>query len=301
MIVLKTRRQKIERVAFAPDGRGLAAAGQQGAWWWKSVTTGGPAVRFGEVECRGIGFDPGGERLVTLSVPPGIRVVTLADQAEQVAPIPGLRWGGQVTVCPASGAVVLDQSFADGLSGWRFGSEGLALAWSAKPEPGSIGSVPAFGPDGVWFVRAANYGLPRAGQPFGLVFRAAATGEVIREVPARDWVQCGPAVSPDGRLVAYGSAHSVIAQRPDDPGWHARVANDNTRQFTGVTFHPSGRFLAATSNDTTVKLYDTGSWKLATTFTWEIGRLRSVAFSPDGTLAAVGSDTGKVVVWDVDL
>jgi WD40 repeat protein len=30
-------------------------------------------------------------------------------------------------------------------------------------------------------------------------------------------------------------------------------------------------------------------------------RLRSVAFSPDGVLAAAGSDTGKVVVWDVDL
>ena len=37
------------------------------------------------------------------------------------------------------------------------------------------------------------------------------------------------------------------------------------------------------------------------TFTWDVGRLRSVAFSPDGTRAAVGSDTGKVVVWDVDL
>ncbi|MBX9581170.1 MAG: WD40 domain-containing protein [Gemmataceae bacterium] len=29
-------------------------------------------------------------------------------------------------------------------------------------------------------------------------------------------------------------------------------------------------------------------------------RLRSVAFSPDGTLCAAGSDTGKVVVWDFD-
>lgn len=71
--------------------------------------------------------------------------------------------------------------------------------------------------------------------------------------------------------------------------------------FTGMAFHPSGRYLAATSNDATVKLYDTASWQLATSFTWDVGRLRSVAFSPDGTLAAVGSDTGRVVVWDVDL
>ena len=61
------------------------------------------------------------------------------------------------------------------------------------------------------------------------------------------------------------------------------------------------RFLAATSNDATVKLYDTSIWALAKTYTWNIGRLRSIAFSPDGLLAAAGSDTGKIVVWDVDL
>ncbi len=79
------------------------------------------------------------------------------------------------------------------------------------------------------------------------------------------------------------------------------VENDNKKHFTGIAFHPSGRYLAATSNDATVKLYDTTTWEVARTFTWEIGRMRSIAFSPDGTLAAAGSDTGKVVVWDVDL
>jgi WD40 repeat protein len=50
-----------------------------------------------------------------------------------------------------------------------------------------------------------------------------------------------------------------------------------------------------------VKFSDTTIWNVARTFTWDIGRMRSVAFSPDGALAAAGSDRGKVVVWDVDL
>ena len=84
-------------------------------------------------------------------------------------------------------------------------------------------------------------------------------------------------------------------------GVAARIKNDTRRHFTDAAFHPGGRFLAATSNDATVKLYDTSTWDVARTFTWQIGRVRSIAFSPDGTLAAAGGDTGQVVVWDVDL
>ena len=90
--------------------------------------------------------------------------------------------------------------------------------------------------------------------------------------------------------------------RADDLGADpTKFRNDNRKEFTGLAFHPSGRYLAATSNDATVKLYDTAAWKLARSFDWAIGRLRSVAFSLDGMLAAAGGDKGQIVVWDVDL
>lgn len=79
----------------------------------------------------------------------------------------------------------------------------------------------------------------------------------------------------------------------------------------GVAFHPSGELLAAVGNDGTVKLFDTTTWQVTRTFSWELGHLMSVCFSPDGTRAAtigVGfapedrdAVGGKVVVWDVDL
>src|SRR5262249_47537637 len=108
------------------------------------------------------------------------------------------------------------------------------------------------------------------------------------------------AVSPDGTLIAV-SKTTLSAWPGADLSRAPRVIrNDNRKHFTGVAFHPSGSYLAATSNDMTVKLYDTASWEVARMFTWDIGRMLSVAFSPDGMLAAAGSDTGKVVVWDVD-
>ena len=60
-----------------------------------------------------------------------------------------------------------------------------------------------------------------------------------------------------------------------------------------------------------VKLYDTATWRVAREFAWDIGELRAVCFSPDGTRAAtiaVGKSkgrgknaSGRAVVWDMDL
>ena len=43
-----------------------------------------------------------------------------------------------------------------------------------------------------------------------------------------------------------------------------------------------------------------GTLKQVHKWTWKLGPLRSVAYSPDGTVGAAGSDDGRVVVWDVD-
>jgi hypothetical protein len=54
------------------------------------------------------------------------------------------------------------------------------------------------------------------------------------------------------------------------------------------------------SNEATVKFFDTSSWGLHTELAWQVGELRSLAFSPDGMLAAAGARGGKIL-WDVDL
>jgi len=153
-------------------------------------------------------------------------------------------------------------------------------------------------PDGERFVALGLYVI----NPHIRV-RSVSTGkELTAGGPTVLYTMPALACSPDSkRLVAAVqlSLHVYSTDRLEFEKWDVR--KDGRKHFTGIAFHPSGKYLAATSNDETVKLYDTATWDVAHTFTWKIGRMRSIAFSPDGALAAAGSDKGQVVVWDVDL
>ena len=107
-------------------------------------------------------------------------------------------------------------------------------------------------------------------------------------------------VGPNGQLVfvAERSLHVIDPTTPDSIP-HTRT-NSSRKHFTAAAFSPDGKWLATTSNDTTVTMWDTTTWQPVQRFAWKIGRLRAVAFAPDGLTCAAGSDTGKVVLFDVD-
>jgi WD40 repeat protein len=133
-------------------------------------------------------------------------------------------------------------------------------------------------------------------------FRSLATGEVLASADIGNHEHPTIAAAPDDSVFAVLSKKLLMMFR--EPNLRSpvhTVRSDGRKHFTGVAFHPSGQYLAATSNDETVRLFDTATWKVARTLTWDIGKMRSIAFSPDGALAAAGSDKGKVIVWDVDL
>jgi WD40 repeat protein len=138
-----------------------------------------------------------------------------------------------------------------------------------------------------------------AGHTCEFVVRSPVDWSVIERLPTNRVEQF--VISPDASQLVGRIGSSLLAWNANNLGATPQKIRGGKLHFTGIAFHPSGRYLAATNNDQTVKLYDTTTWELAKTFTWDIGRMRSIAFSPDGALAAAGSDTGKVVVWDVDV
>lgn len=138
--------------------------------------------------------------------------------------------------------------------------------------------------------------------PTVLSIRSVFNGEILNEKNLGDTGRPSLALSPCGKLIVVMETESVYIFLLDELSQPLHtLKTERIQHFTGVAFHPSGRLLGVTSNDTTVKFYDTETWAVTSTFNWDIGKLRSIAFSNDGTLAAAGSDTGKVVIWDVDL
>ncbi len=189
-----------------------------------------------------------------------------------------------------------------GWAGWRINEKGdWELLWEGD---GGSNFRPQFSADGTLVFQERSEGFDQTSNTLRAVIEAynPRTGELVEAVHGSGLPWYRAIIAPDTRLIAnvFAKDISIFAR---GPGLRKLLTlrNDNRKEFTSIAFHSSGRFLAATSNDATVKLYDTTTWEVARTFTWDIGRMRSIAFSPDGTLAAAGSDKGKVVVWDVDL
>lgn len=61
--------------------------------------------------------------------------------------------------------------------------------------------------------------------------------------------------------------------------------------------HDNMQYLTANANDTWVRLYDYNTNELLDTYKGHHGPVHSIAYSPDGAVAATGSEDGTVRIW----
>src|SRR5262245_49770013 len=106
------------------------------------------------------------------------------------------------------------------------------------------------------------------------------------------------AFHPDGRWLAAAQDWNVLPIDTELKQLRDLVKGHKGR-VTAVAFHPHEGTLYTTSWDGTVRLWDVVSGKARTGYDWKIGRLLCLAIAPDGTRAAAGSESGRVVIWDV--
>ncbi|HEY2785696.1 MAG TPA: hypothetical protein VGJ05_12065 [Fimbriiglobus sp.] len=105
--------------------------------------------------------------------------------------------------------------------------------------------------------------------------------------------------SPDGKKLAVGNARVVYMLDATTLSivWELRGHKGHVNK---VVFTNDGRKLISVGHDMTARMWEVETGRLTTTFDWKIGRLTTVAVSPDGTMAAAGGENGRIVLWDLD-
>jgi RNA polymerase sigma factor (sigma-70 family) len=108
------------------------------------------------------------------------------------------------------------------------------------------------------------------------------------------------ALSPDGRLLAFGSANRFLVIHELAAGREIRRLSDLPEGVAAMAFSQDGRSLAWSGDRSPViRLVEVESGKERHTLTGHRSRVWSLAFSPDGRRLLSGSQDTTALIWDL--
>ncbi|QDU18803.1 WD40 repeat domain-containing protein [Urbifossiella limnaea] len=305
MRVLRTGAGWVLGLQFSPDARALAAYVRgQGVFLWNLDAAGPPVCISPRASDRaeGVYFTPDGRGVGWLDYD-GWNVydrdarrlsrVRLSGPGQIFRLLPG----------PAGDRVYTQHTFPQhALVGWRATPAGWERDWEVTTRHLNVEQLtvsPAG--DQLAVLTRPTTGPKWVDKHFVLELRSAASGRVLSSAPY-PWKVTGPlVVAPDGRHVVGLHGMTVVVWAAGDRGDPALVRDASRNPFYAGAFDPLSRHLFAARSDGTVHVFDAAGWGCRVRFDWGVGPLRTVAVSPDGTLAAAGNERGELVVWDVDL
>jgi WD40 repeat protein len=289
---------------FLPDGRGLLGAVSSSLVHWDLRD---PGEAFGWVDdYRGMPFRFALSRCGRYAAVAEDRCLVLWDVAarkrgswreagngEHIADVAFSPDGREVfTVLMEGGGVVRRRT-----DSWRkrpgFGASSRRLAGS----PGGFTGNLAVSPNGRTL--ATNCGQDGEGGLAGIKLWDLPGGAHRRTVTCpHDIYQL--AYSPDGRTLAARGGFRIGLYDARTLKRRAEYAPPPGEEVLSLAFHPAGRVLGFCQGNE-VRLVGAADLRPVGAFDWKVGRTFGLTFSPDGMLAAVSGENGRVVVWDVDL
>jgi WD40 repeat protein len=291
MIYLEGRKQDVDALVFSPDGRELAVGGSAShVQLWDLARGKARSVLGPRGPHRAVAFlaedhllTATGGRGVRLAARPFINPVEEGPRINYLHAAPTADRRAVVLVGQRQYMPYLEcREMPDLRPRWQRRGEGgyHGIPFRVCPGPG---------------------GLMVCGRTTEAFLLDPQTGEPGRSITS--YLEAVPAlaVSPDGALLAVAAGTELSVCALATRVRRGAVRSQGRKHFTDVAFHPSGRWLAASSNHETVRLFDAATLAEVGAFDWEVGPVRRLAFAPDGQRAAAAGKTGRVVVWDVDL
>lgn len=269
--------EQILGVAFSPDGKALASAGNGGGALVKvwSTRTGKMLHKLGGawVGWRSVAFSPDGKRLVAVG--------------------------------DAGNGRRADKSGGEPFRLWD--AETGELSWkAAEIDPPAEFLAVAYSPDGKTLAVGGRSGaLFRGFNPKIGVLRLhdSRTGDLIRDIPGIDDVWA-LAFSPDGKTLAVGTNSNGRVLRFDAETWTLKDETPISRP-TSLAFSPDGETLAVgqlgpAGQQGSVTLIDQAGGAEPRGFATQPESILSVAFSPDGKHLATGGYDKTARVYHVE-
>ncbi|MCE9566273.1 MAG: WD40 repeat domain-containing protein [Planctomycetes bacterium] len=305
MRVLPGKMKANQHLVFSPDGRLLVCGGNsRGVAIWDVTTSEPPKRVFDREEWGGhhpttIHFDADTGRMFVAFVTGGVWTRS-ADGVEE------------------------DLEFDDGnpsqLNGFAISPDGTSLVMTCYKDKtvlvrhdlkgATVGGLVWEEAEGyLWegpfvFRPGTNELFGRGGSAYsrGFATRNLADASLIAKYPYQSQVResaIGWKLSPDGERVAFTTEKRVsvmdLTTRTD-----TQLPVETGSVGRAIAFHPGGQVLGVASGDG-VKLLDAHTLTELRAFSWGNGRVRSLAFAPDGMTAATVGERGWVTLWDVDI
>ncbi len=291
--ILLGHTDRVNQVAWSPDGDTLVSAGSDGnVWIWHPFKTIRRLLANSENDpIMDFALTKQGRLLVTGNAT-GVHYWTGSTQTPLTK---GPKSQGTTIVCiaVAKQGTMQASGFTDGLVTVRDtsstnSSEEAGFSFRAHDADSGIEGL-AFSHDGKILVTASHLGNE-------LCVWNSKTGDSIVRLPAED---CDTvAFSPDGRFLAFSDCEAAVIV--DVQNWQEVVRLiGHSLPVNHIAFSRDGNQLATVGEDRKIGVWDTTSWKQCWESTFHRASVRSVAFSPDGKTLASGARDGTIELWHV--